>query len=126
MAGREILALDGALLDAWVAQAQGLCDVRIQQDGLCSQCVARWARHTHSVGYSPSTDWEVAGLIIDRERIALRDLFIPGCPPAFEAMLQRADVTWFARGELPLVAAMRVYVRSRFTEEEVRFRTFGA
>lgn len=122
----EIHDLGGALLDAWVARAQGLCDIRVDTvDGL-SVCLARWVDRTEVRPYSPSTDWALANLIIDREHIALRDLWLRGSPPAFEAMLRRADVTWFSRGELPLEAAIRVYVRSRFTEEEVRLRSFGA
>jgi len=120
----EIHDLRGALLDAWVARAQGLCDIRVATVGNAPACVARWIDRTEATPYSPSTDWALAGLIIDREHIALRDVWVRGRPPAFEAMLRRADVTWFSRGELPLVAAMRVYVRSRFTEEEVRLRSF--
>lgn len=126
MARMEIHDLDGALLDAWVARAQGLCDIRVTHAGQESVCVARWIDRSASKPYSPSTDWALARLIIDREHIALRDLWIHGRPPAFEAMLRRNDVTWFSRGELPLVAAMRVYIRSRFTEEEVRLRSFDA
>lgn len=126
MARMEIHDLGGALLDAWVARAQGLADIRVTHRGSATPlCMARWVDRTEVVPYSPSTDWALANLIIDREHIALRDLWIQDRPPAFEAMLRRADVTWFARGELPLVAAMRVYVRSRFTEEEVRQRSFG-
>jgi len=120
----EIHDLRGALLDAWVARAQGLCDIRVAMVGSAPACVARWVDRTEATPYSPSSDWALAGLIIDREHIALRDVWVRGRPPAFEAMLRRADVTWFSRGELPLVAAMRVYVRSRFTEEEVRLRSF--
>ena len=126
MARMEIHDLDGALLDAWVARAQGLCDIRVTNAGRTPVCVARWVDRSAAQPYSPSTDWTQARLIIDREHIGLRDLWINGRPPAFEAMLRRNDVTWFARGALPLVAAMRVYVRSRFTEEEVRLRSFGA
>ncbi|MBS0426356.1 MAG: DUF2591 family protein [Proteobacteria bacterium] len=122
----EIHDLEGALLDAWVARAQGLCDIRLAADGSAAVCVARWVDAAEPRPYSPSTDWTLARFIIDHEHIALRDLWISGRPPAFEAMLRRHDVTWFARGELPLVAAMRVYVRSRFTEEEVRLRSFDA
>lgn len=126
MARMEIHDLSGALLDAWVARAQGLRDIRLRHDSGRAVCHARWADAPSAAPYSPSTDWGLASLIIDREHIAMRDLWVQGRPPAFEAMLRRADVTWFSRGDLPLVAAMRVYVRSRFTEDEVRLRSFDA
>lgn len=54
----------------------------------------------------------------------LRDMEAARPQPMFEAMLRRDRVTWFAEGELPLIAAMRVYVRSRFSDEQLRSPPF--
>ena len=54
--------LDGALLDAWVARAQGLCDIRVTNAGRTPVCVARWVDRSAAQPYSPSTDWTQAHL----------------------------------------------------------------
>ena len=63
----------------------------------------------HDVDYTPSTDWELGGPIIEREKIELTH-------DGFE---------WWARiwadedyeGPTPLIAAMRCYVASKLGDE---------
>ena len=64
--------------------------------------------------YRPSTDWALAGPIIERELIRL------------DTAYNYTDGQWCARmdtvggwwpGETPLIAAMRCYVASRMTDE---------
>lgn len=97
--------LEGALLDAAVAKAEGM--------------IEPWASAiaTGEEGrFAYSQDWSLAGPIIERERINLLD----------------NGIEWFAgtiieqwqvehgigiRGPTPLIAAMRAYVASKFGEE---------
>lgn len=112
-------------LDAWVALAQGHCGVRVIQAGRRRECHSLRPCATQTQRYSPSTDWALAAPIIQSEHIGLRDMEAARPEPMFEAMLCRDGVTWFAEGELPLIAAMRVYVRSRFSEAQLNLPPFG-
>ncbi|MET0542085.1 MAG: phage protein NinX family protein [Variovorax sp.] len=113
--GSSAETLNGAELDAWVARVEGLHEISFEGTGSARKCIARMRGTLRAAAFQPSTDWAVAGPIMERERIGLRDVLAHG-EPMFEAMLRHNDVTWFAQGELPLLAAMRVYVRSRFPE----------
>ncbi len=131
MARMDAMALSGAKLDCWVALAEGHSGaltqaVIIRKDGheVCHLAVGGIPVSP----YSPSSNWALALPLIERERILLREYPLHR-EPAFEAMLRQGGVTWFARGELPLVAAMRVLVRSRIPEHMLdgeRFGTQGA
>jgi len=120
----DACGLRDADLDAWVAIAQGHRDVRVIVDGGRRECRSVRPGASQPQRYDPSADWDLAEPIIDAAHIGLRDM--EGCraEPLFEAMLRHDDITWFAEGELPLIAAMRVYVRSRFSDEQLRAPPF--
>lgn len=74
-----------------------------------------WVFHGAGCNYSPSLDWEIAGEILEKEKITLD---------------RHDDGRWLAEmwtddgmnstgmeGETPLVAICRVYVYSRFGDE---------
>lgn len=108
--------LEGAVLDAAVAQAEGralLFEIR----GEPSEC------YVDGVLYQPSTDWSVGGPLIVRERITLL-----GYPRKLGwTAYVRSDFggsedycqNWDAEGEgsTPLIAAMRAYVASKFGKD---------
>lgn len=101
--------LEGALLDAAVALAEGI-EVRVYPDGIDAWRVAAGGRGMYSAGtYSPSTDGALAVPIIERERIALR-------PSSDEwvADWMGPRGTFVGLGPTPLIAAMRAYIASRF------------
>ncbi|MGA0572220.1 phage protein NinX family protein [Variovorax sp. VNK109] len=119
----DAMALSGATLDCWVALAEGHGNAVIVRTGRHHVC------HLAVDGvpvspFSPGTDWDAAWPIIQRERILLRERRL-NREPVFEAMLVRDGITWFAIGELPLVAAMRVLVRSRIPEQMLDGARFG-
>jgi hypothetical protein len=92
--------LTGALLDYCVAKA-----VRSDVEIIDGRCVSRpmgWA-------WSPSTDWALAGPIIEGERLELRN----EPDGQFSAMGDGCHAT----GTTMLIAAMRAYVASKFGEE---------
>lgn len=96
----------GPVLDWMVAKCEGI--------------TAGWEYALHEticmVGsreYSPSTDWQIGGPIIEREGITLRN-FIQG--DAWDAQLDY-DETFLESGPTPLIAAMRCYVASKLGEE---------
>ena len=142
----KVAELEGPLLDAAVAKAEGwhewdgdwhAAPTAEDEIGLLQGTVSTW---------SPSTSWAVGGEIIERERIVLipfRDVLefaedgntvdeAKSSPIIWAAMVredgERGD-GWYEvplgvgedcfgwNGPTPLIAAMRAYVASRFGEE---------
>ncbi|MBT9493882.1 MAG: DUF2591 domain-containing protein [Paucibacter sp.] len=120
MTKHKVSELEGALLDAAVAKAEGMqyetatartayaCDVGapivgFTQDG--------------PITFNPSKRWAEGGPIIERERIDVLSSY-PGweafgrCHPS--ARLKDAAGVY---GPAPLIAAMRAYVASKFGDE---------
>lgn len=94
--------LIGAQLDLWVAKAERV-DPSVDEQ----------------LKYMPSTNWEQAGPIIEREGIHMAPMPAKGstwCAIAVGRLQDRANATpgpWI-EGPTPLVAAMRAYVVARF------------
>lgn len=61
-------------------------------------------------GYSPSTDWSLAGPIIERERIMV-------CPGPQWSAVHHARLGRPYYGTAPIIAAMRCYVASKMGDE---------
>lgn len=103
----KVAELEGALLDYWVARAEGLEIDRAFEKGL----------HPHLyvfvdgdlVDFAPSSNWAQGGPIIDREGLELRR----DEPNRWNAMGSGC----YGDGHSPLIAAMRAYVASKFGEE---------
>lgn len=69
----QVAELDGAALDYWVAKAEGFEFAKIEDD-LCWVTWVDCPDHPSETGavdeaYSASTDWMIAGPIIEREMI---------------------------------------------------------
>jgi len=97
--------LEGALLDAAVAKAEET--YVLWGEVWCERIV-----HDTGISYrpfQPSTQWEDAGPIIERERITIKDALYS------EWHAHTPTAVW-GYGETPLTAAMRAYVASRFGE----------
>lgn len=115
----KVSELEGALLDAAVAKAEGYAsafDVPIEVCGPDTSGGAKW--------WHPSEDWEQGGPIIERERINVVVLRPDEwwAEPASESFQSLEGVTVCAGGKgqpgpTPLLAAMRAFVASRFGEE---------
>lgn len=118
--------LDGALLDYWVACAEGYDPAQEQVvlyvDGTCR--IAYHEGDDPDSLYNPTRSWMWGGPIIERERIHLEPF--PGGAEYPEWMaFERAD-GWGdpledsplrQYGDTALIAAMRAYVASKFGEE---------
>ena len=65
--------------------------------------------------FSPSTDWALAGPIIEREKLCIT-ASVEGDWTAF-CVSDEMDMQWICRGPTPLVAAMRAYVASQLGGE---------
>jgi len=115
--------LSGAALDCWVALAEGHVAPQVVGTGTRAVCKSMRLDNDDLLAFCPSTDWDVAASIIRRERISLHDM-LSYHEPTFEAMVNYRGATWFAEGALPLVAAMRVYVRTRFTDAQLALPRF--
>lgn len=98
----KVSELNGALLDAAVAKAEGF-EWRWSSDRTEVVDVAR--RYT----FAPSVRWSEGGPIIERERIMLSCF-----PDGWRGYIKGVcDIP----GPTPLIAAMRAYVAHRFGEE---------
>lgn len=108
--------LTGALLDYWVAKAEGLDPCIANDTGGIGRCIIGYFEK-----FGPSTEWALGGPIIEREKIGT-------IPWGFEGLWlgsMPGDVDYYVgisyedgqMGETPLIAAMRAYVASKFGEE---------
>lgn len=117
----KVSELSGAMLDYWVARAEGWafgpqhktleCDVWRDADGCIVGVIP-------AQGFRPSMDWESGGPIIERERIDTAFGNEPGLwealvRPEYEYGMYMCDD---GRGTGPtiLIAAMRAYCASKF------------
>ena len=98
----KIAELEGGLLDAAVAKAEGLHPFNHERGGQC------WIGGSSTV-YEPSIEWAVGGPIIERERIDLIRLRNQSPMASVRAVI--------AYGPTPLIAAMRAYATSKFGNE---------
>lgn len=108
--------LSGALLDYWVARAEGIEGVELK-DGHAFKRI----RQEEYRLFLYSTSWTHGGPIIERERINV-------CEPDHSFGAHGAETrdwcAFFSRvngcmqhGPTPLIAAMRAYVASKFGDE---------
>ena len=98
--------LQGAALDWAVAKCWGL-NVYLD-DGMVRLIGHAFDRHY--VFWTPSTDWEQAGPIIEQEGISLNRV----TDALWEATIMGE---WAEDGPTPLIAAMRCYVGSQLGNE---------
>ncbi|MBB6320566.1 phage protein NinX family protein [Paraburkholderia tropica] len=107
----KVSELSGALLDYWVAKADGSRGAAYSfQDG-------RYRATDCGVLIFYSSAWQQAGPIIEREGIAvyLCDTWVALVRPEICHGYLEADV--IEEGSTPLVAAMRAFVASKFGAE---------
>lgn len=110
--------LEGALLDAAVAKAEGAraSKVPIKVYEL-PVAVLPSTDCDYDDPFEPSSRWEHGGPIIERERGRLEPP-VPHCGmPLWTADMGTADTRYRLFGPTPLIAAMRAYVASKFGEE---------
>lgn len=110
----KVSKLNGGALDYWVGRAEGRSVA--QRDGECYEGIC--ARYVAAGGsgwlpnYSPSTNWTIAGDIIERAAISLEfdnghGVLTPWCARSRSRSIVMCD-------SRPLAAAMRCYVASAF------------
>ncbi|WP_440533404.1 phage protein NinX family protein [Variovorax sp. YR566] len=101
----------GTNLDYLVAKAEGLMP-SIDLYGGEFTCLARRSVYDRATPFQPSSSWQDAGPIIDRERICLRWL---GWGGSWKCIAIKHGIELVeATGENSMIAAMRVYVISLF------------
>jgi hypothetical protein len=107
--------LEGALLDAAVAKAEGRRFEVV--NGRCG--VSQDAADPLGQWFEPSTDWRDAGPIIERHGIWLRQGGnVRKDGELFSLWVARVgDMGFPAYGKTPLIAAMRAFVKSKLGEE---------
>lgn len=112
----KVSELTGAQLDYWVAKAEEKA-LPLIRGGVCYVI-----EHVEAeIDFSPSSDWEQGGPIIEREKITLMSEHDGYCAVARHC--KRTDEhnhddcggVWFDSS--CLIAAMRAYVASKFGDE---------
>ncbi len=114
MSVHKVADLCGPMLDGAVALAEGLTFTNHRHNW----CLVLDEAEDEMRVYEPSVDWDLAGPIIERERISLHFEYDPEHPQIWHALthtrpLIKASV---GTGERALIAAMRAYVASKFGE----------
>lgn len=107
--------LEGVLLDAAVATAEGLV-YRMgpwDTDRSKTACYVDGFQYMGSCTYDPSYTWGIGGPIIEREQVATACVGLP--PLHWMAVVRGSERRFY--GDSPLVAAMRAYVATKFGEE---------
>jgi hypothetical protein len=114
----KVSELEGALLDAAVAKAEGLKAWITDFGDGAPWCAADIENEAGVSGatFAPSSAWKQGGPIIERERIMVgpETEFADGSWE-WEACMWSPSTP--AHGPTPLTAAMRAYVASKFGEE---------
>ena len=100
----KVSELDGAQLSYWVAKAENWPSLNWANGRPMTQ--AEWI-----AAFPDSVSWPVAGPIIERERISIKQCEDGGCYAYFD----HKDGS--AAGETPIIAAMRASVASRLGDE---------
>ncbi len=114
----KVRELTGVELDRAVAKCEGIRvsrDVQLPHGKLETSWdpVTRWENAGNI--YSPSTDWALAGPIIDKGLIVLSPYGYSDEAWHATTLISFKHVTMY--GDTPLIAAMRCYVASRLGEE---------
>jgi hypothetical protein len=123
MATYKVAELEGALLDAAVAKAEGLPFVLEPRPGLTSSVVCALRRDNPEFPelnrslWAPSTSWLQGGPIIEREHGMVAPELMPDRPLYWVARMGRDLTRWQSFGPTPLIAAMRAYVASKLGEK---------
>jgi hypothetical protein len=124
----QVRELEGSLLDAAVAKAEGL-RFRVLEEAespLGRRLTVAWPPHhqmtlSSAEEFEPSSDWGAGGPIIEREGISVSPWYEPDRWVANVRPRQAFGVTegddGYGEGQTPLIAAMRAYVASKFGEE---------
>lgn len=116
----KVSELTGAELDYWVAKAEGHTELELVKSGerhFCEVVLPGEDGEEYWTEYKPSTDWERAGLIIERERISTEPMHHDIEP--WIARIPRPNFPFkiHVYGPTPLIAAMRAYVALKFGDE---------
>jgi hypothetical protein len=99
--------LTGALLDYWVARAEG-----VSAEIFYGQCVTPASQHHDEYQYKmyrPSFDWAQGGPLIEKYKMSITD--------AKGTWFVGASGVFLTRGSTPLVAICRAVVRAAFGDE---------
>lgn len=113
----KVQELKGALLDYWAGKADGLAV--FTNGSTCFLDARVYGRTGQScIHYSPSTNWEQGGPIIEREKIMLNpiDPVVWGAGIEAERLAGESFMV-YENGSTAPEAAMRCFVASKFGEE---------
>ena len=113
--------LSGVQLDYAVAQIERThLDLRNNRQGAADVYWLVDHMGRFSAYFHPSTDWSLAGPIIERECIELMAFdaasTVPKDPMYWQGTIYEHDGECSAQGPTPLIAAMRCYVKSKLGE----------
>ena len=114
----KVAELEGVLLDAAVAKAEGEVVVAGHNDGIAVRMQNGYGGTLDCPPIHYSTQWDLGGPLIARERITIAN---EGPQDWWAATDVEVGNNWHITGQqlgpTPLIAAMRAYVASKFGDE---------
>lgn len=116
---KPISQLEGPQLDWAVAKVCGIDGAETIKDQGTYWCFIPWPYFPGQKDYSPSTEWQTGGPIIERHEITLQT----GCgirADGTTGFLWEATMSFATnQGDTPLVAAMRAFVHAAHVGSEI-------
>ena len=115
----KVSELSGALLDYWVAKAEGKSAVIATREGYAPSSMDPLVCRVVGIAFTPSSTWQCGGPIIERERISVTAALGTGWPPIppWDGYVLLSDRKHGESGSTPLEAAMRAYVAHKLGDE---------
>ena len=112
--------LTGVTLDYAVAMAEKIEVVLWRNEGIKYAVVLPFNKGQYPSFYTPSSNWDQSGPIIDRELIAIKPytfLFATWGALSRDHQSLANSNSQYVDGEAPIIAAMRCYVLNKIGEE---------
>lgn len=107
--------LTGALLDYWVALAEGIPAAQLEISTHSHAVVQRQPRVERGITWRYSTDWAQGGPLIDKYQMGFGLYF--ESPDSYFALTGSNDLFGEGHGATHLIAACRAVVRAKFGDE---------
>ena len=114
----KVSCLSNAELDYWVARAEGIQHVKIQEVPRTNEKICVIGAENGVMRYDPSTNWSVFGPLLKKHNVFYESSNIPEKGPVF-ALIEDSERGYVCGefGDDLLIAACRCIVTSKFGDK---------
>lgn len=113
--------LSGALLDYYVARAEGVPAAELEIRATGTLCVRNlrgdWGPTVAVIVQDYSTNWALSGPLLEKNKMDVESPDYAHSPWIASVYAQRRHARVFGHGETPLIAICRAVVRAAFGDE---------